>query len=31
MKELKPTTQYKKDYQHYRNNPRKLEKLFAIL
>ena len=31
MKELKPTSQYKKDYKRFRNNPKKLEKLFAIL
>lgn len=31
MKKLKPTTKYKKDYKRFRNNPRKLEKLFGIL
>lgn len=31
MKELKPTSQYKKDYKRYHNNPKKLEKLFDIL
>lgn len=31
MKELKPTSQYKKDYKKFRNNPKKLEKLFKIL
>lgn len=31
MKELKPTSQYKKDYKRFRNNPKKLEKLFDIL
>lgn len=31
MKELKPTSQYKKDYKRFRNNPRKLKKLFVIL
>ncbi len=31
MKKLKPTTQYKKDYKRYRNNPKKLTKLFHIL
>ena len=31
MKELKPTSQYKKDYKRFRNNPKKMEKLFAIL
>ena len=31
MKELKPTSQYKKDYRRFRNNPKKLEKLFDIL
>ncbi len=31
MKNLKPTSQYKKDYKRYRNNPAKLEKLFDIL
>ena len=27
MKKLHPTTQYKKDYKRFRNNPRKLQKL----
>ena len=31
MKRLKPSTQYKKDYKRFRNNPQKLEKLFKIL
>lgn len=31
MKKLKPSTQYKKDYKKFRNNPKKLEKLFKIL
>lgn len=31
MKHLKPTLQYKKDYKRFRNNPKKLEKLFDIL
>ena len=31
MKKLKPTTKYKKDYKRFRNNPKKLEKLFDIL
>ena len=31
MKELKPTSQYKKDYKRFRNNPKKLDKLFDIL
>lgn len=31
MKRLKPTTKYKKDYKKFRNNPKKLEKLFDIL
>lgn len=31
MKELKPTTQYKKDYKKYKNNPDKKAKLFEIL
>ncbi|MDE6867473.1 MAG: type II toxin-antitoxin system YafQ family toxin [Muribaculaceae bacterium] len=31
MKKLKPTSQYKKDYKRFRNNPKKLEKLFDIL
>lgn len=31
MKRLHPTTQYKKDYKRFRNNPAKLEKLMAVL
>ncbi len=31
MKALKPTSQYKKDYKRFRNNPSKLKKLFKIL
>ncbi len=31
MKKLKASTQYKKDYKRFRNNPKKLEKLFKIL
>jgi len=31
MKKLKPTTQYKKDYKRFRNNPKKPAKLFDIL
>ncbi len=31
MKKLKPTTKYKKDYKRFRNNPKKLNKLFDIL
>lgn len=31
MKKLHPTTQYKKDYKHFRNSPKKLEKLMLIL
>lgn len=31
MKCLKPTSRYKKDYKRFRNNPRKLQKLFEIL
>ncbi len=31
MKKLKATSQYKRDYKRYRNNPRKLEKLYKIL
>jgi len=30
MKELRPTTQYKKDFKRYRNQPKKLIKLFEI-
>lgn len=31
MKKLKPTSQYKKDYKKFRNNPSKVEKLLHIL
>lgn len=31
MKKLKPTSQYKKDYKRFRNNPKRLEKLMKIL
>ena len=31
MKKLKPTSQYKKDYKRFHNNPKKKEKLFEIL
>lgn len=31
MKELKPSSQYKKDYKRFRGNPKKLQKLFEIL
>ena len=31
MKKLIPTTKFKKDYKRYRNNPKKVEKLFEIL
>lgn len=31
MKHLKPSSQYKKDYKRYRNNPQKVAKLFKIL
>lgn len=31
MKKLHPTTQYKKDYKRFRNNPNKLKKLMAVL
>ena len=31
MKKLHPTTQYKKDYKRFRNNPKKLAKLMALL
>jgi mRNA interferase YafQ len=30
MKELRPTTQYKKDFKRYRHQPKKLKKLFEI-
>ena len=30
MKKLQPTTQYKKDYKKYRNNPKKVEALKDI-
>ena len=31
MKKLKASSQYKKDYKRFRNNPKKVEKLFSIL
>ena len=31
MKKLKASTQYKKDYKRFRNNPKKLEKLIKII
>ena len=31
MKQLKPSTQYKKDYKRFRNQPEKVGKLFKIL
>lgn len=31
MKKLKASSQYKKDYKRFRNNPKKVEKLFKIL
>lgn len=31
MKKLHPTTQYKKDYKRFRNNPNKLKKLMTVL
>ena len=31
MKRLKQTSQYKKDYKRFKNNPKKLAKLFSIL
>lgn len=31
MKTLHPSTQYKKDYKRFRNNPSKVKKLFEIL
>lgn len=31
MKELKPSSQYKKDYKRFRNNPKKVEALNEIL
>ena len=31
MKKLHPTTQYKKDYKLFRNNPNKLKKLMTVL
>ena len=31
MKKLKPTTRFKKDYKRYRNQPKKIEKLFNLL
>ncbi|MDE5749194.1 MAG: type II toxin-antitoxin system YafQ family toxin [Duncaniella sp.] len=31
MKELRPSSQYKKDYKRFRHNQKKLKKLFEIL
>ena len=31
MKELKASTQFKKDYKKYRNNPKKVSELYRIL
>ena len=31
MKRLKPSTQYKRDYKRFRNQPEKVSKLFKIL
>lgn len=31
MKNLRPTTQYKKDYKRFRNNPKKVEALKEVL
>lgn len=31
MKTLHPTTQYKKDYKRFRNNPVKIQKLMVVL
>ena len=31
MKKLSPTTQYKKDYKRFRNNPKKVEALKEVL
>lgn len=31
MKTLLPTTQYKKDYKRFRNNPVKIQKLMVVL
>lgn len=31
MKKLKPSTKYRKDYKRFRNNPKKVKKLFHIL
>lgn len=31
MKKLQPTTQFKKDYKKYRNNPKKVEALKEVL
>lgn len=31
MKQLKATSRFKKDYKRFRNNPRKVKKLFEIL
>lgn len=31
MKKLHPTTQYKRDYKRFRNNPSKVKKLMVVL
>ena len=31
MKKLKASSQYKKDYKRFRNNPKKIGKLFSVL
>lgn len=31
MKKLHPTSQYKKDYKRFKNQPKKIQSLFAIL
>lgn len=31
MKKLKASSQYKKDYKQFRNNPKKIGKLFSVL
>jgi len=31
MKKLKPSSRYKKDYKHFRNDPKKVAKLFEVL
>ena len=31
MKKLQPTTQYRKDYKRYKNNPKKVEALKRVL